>query len=127
MSVYNSEDWRIDVAAITPSVITSAPVGQPTVRLLLTHGCVAMSVDLPARAAVRLAKSFLECADASAKAYAASYGAPRDEHGLTEEQYPFRVGAPYEPTEETLRAAAELVAEVDEHLGHHGPTTRDRR
>lgn len=74
MTVYASGEWLIDVAAITPSVVTRAPIGQATVRILLTHGCVAESMDLPAKAALVLATALVECAEKSREHFVAAYG-----------------------------------------------------
>ena len=57
MGEYHDGSWRIDVAWISPSVVTSAPVAQPTVRILITHHCIAQSIDLPADAAEALVKA----------------------------------------------------------------------
>jgi RNase P/RNase MRP subunit p30 len=74
MSIYRDENWTIDVAYITPSVITSAPVAQATVRILISYGSVAQSIDLPADAAEALAKALPECVAATRKAFKGSYG-----------------------------------------------------
>ena len=70
MGEFDNGQWRLDVAYNTPSGM--APT--PSVRLLVTHGGVALSIDMPADAAHAAALSMVNCANESIKAHERAYG-----------------------------------------------------